>query len=369
MSGPPVKMRPPPPGKAKTVEKEKELQPVQISVDVDSVSFNSSSSGVDQGTSSSAGSSARSTAAVSAFSPPATAAVAARATSPGGGVNPDGSGQLGGAGCGHSTTKTRHLSESSYMTANSQDSVSSHGNEDLSQDSVHSVPIKPKSHETSSDRPATVAAVVSKPKTAVKSNSIRGRPNYSVVQSTKASEGVGGGEGEGKTRKERESCDGVVSESNATTVSIEREEQLEVNLTSSEMSNTEFESSTACPSDTGLSQPSSDLIFSPPHTPLAHSNFSSNSAATNETSSFQTVSSSLPNGGFSTTTSSTNKTGFTSGSAGLTSGYRPSRPPGYSHSPAGFSSHLDSLVSPNHKGFTPAFGGTAGNSTEGKAQC
>lgn len=364
-------MRPPPPGKAKTVEKEKELQPVQILVDVDSVSLNSSSSGVDQGTSSSAGSSARSAAAVSAFSPPTTAAVAARATSPGGGVNPDGSTQLGGAGYSHSTTKMRHLSESSYMTANSQDSVSSHGNEDFSQDSVNSVPIKPSSHETSSDRQTTVAAVVSKPKTAVKSSSIRGRPNYSVVQSTKAAEGVGGGRGgggEGKTRKERESCDGVVSESNATTVSNEREEQLEANLTSSEISNTEFESSTACPSDAGLSQPSSDPIFSPSHTPLAHSNFSSNSAATNETSSFQTGSSSLPNGGFSTTTSSTSKTGFTSGSAGLTSGYRPSRPPGYSHSPAGFSSHLDSLISPNHKGFTPAFGGTAGSSAEGKAR-
>ena len=342
-----MKIRPPPLGKAKTTGQEKDLQP-PTSVDVDSVSLNSNSSNLDP---------SRVTGLTSVSSPPATSVVAAaaRATSPGGGVILESpTQQQGGAGGSNHPTKTRHLSESSYMTALSQDSVSSNGNEELSQESALSAPTKPRTSELplpSSSR--TTTTLSGKPKTAGKSSAtIRGRLNYKVVKPVKMAESGGGGGSKG--RKEVRSTEGITNKGNL------HQHMAEANLTSSEMSNTEFESSTQCASDTGLSQ-HSDHVFSPSHTPVVN-DYSLNTAG--KESSNLTIKSSLPNGGFSTTSSAHN-TGFTTGKTGFTAGYRPSRPPGYSNTPAGFSSHLEKLVSPNHQALTPAYVMTTGNSTEG----
>jgi hypothetical protein len=347
VSGPPVKIRPPPSGKPKTTgsEREKELQPAQISVDVDAVSVNSNSSGFDS----------RVTGLMNVSSPPpaTAAAAAARAISPVGGVTLESPTQPGSGGANH-PTKMRHHSESSYMTALSQDSVSSNGNEELSQESVHSAPVKPRTSEASSTPGRTTAAGPGKPKTAVKSNATRSRPNYKVMKPVKMAKSSGGG---GKVRKELRSTDRVTNEVDDPGVD-EREDQPEANLTSSEVSNTEFESSTQCASDTGLSQPS-DHIFSPSHTPVVNNSDYSLSSVGKEGGNL-TIKSSLPNGRFGTT-NSTHNTGFPTG---FTAGYRPSRPPGYTNSTTGFSSHRENLVSPNHQGFPTAYGATTAHTNE-----
>jgi hypothetical protein len=337
VSGPPVKIRPPPSGKPKTTGSE--LQPAQISVDVDAVSVNSNSSGFDS----------RMTGLTSVSSPPpaTAAAAAARAISPGGGVMLESPTQPGSSGANHST-KMRHHSESSYMTALSQDSVSSNGNEELSQESVNSAPVKPRTSVGFSASGRTTATGPGKPKTAVKSNTTRSRPNYKVM---KMPEGGGGGGGGGKVRKELRTTDRVANEVGIPGVD-EREEQADANLTSSEVS--EFEPSTQCASDTGLSQPS-DHIFSPSHTPVVNNSDYSLSSVGKEGGNL-TIKSSLPNGGFGTTNSTHN--------AGFTAGYRPSRPPGYTNSTAGFPSHPENLVSPNHQGFPTAYGATTAHTKD-----
>ena len=352
VAGPPVKIRPPTTsgGKQKgvsTVQEKSESHSAGLG-EVDRVSVSSNSSALDVvGSGAVATTTGPRLTGLTTSPPSSAAAVAARATSPRGGaldivVGPPGNHPA------TSTTKIRHLSESSYMTALSQDSVSSsHGHGDLSQESVQSLPLKSRGVVESAK---TSSQNLGRTRSSLPRSSTRGRPNYKVVQPMRT-------EGVGEAKKGLDA--GNLNNVPPAVATDDGKEQTNANFTSSEVSNAELEYlSVNCASD---AEPH-ESAFSPSHT---SNDLTPLHLATTTDGDF-TTRTPLANGGFVPTP--VTNTGFGShqtGNTGFVAGYRPSRPPGYANAPVGLSSRLEGVVAGNHQGFTPSYGLNVENTLEG----
>ena len=335
-----MKFRPPVVGKAKNSVPEKADSHFG---DADSVSIGSNNSGMD-GAGSGVTSVPRLASLVTTSSPPANAS--ARATSPRGGAF-DGLAGPPGNHPATSTTKTRHLSESSYMTALSQESVTlSHGDADLSQESTQSNPLKPQS-AVAEGTAKTTGALQNKSRGLPKS-ATRGRPSFKVVQPMKT---------EGVERPKVEPGVAKTTDGGPTSVATGDAEDgtTNSNFVPSDAVIAELDyTSTECPSDNLSSQPL-DHPFSPTpsdSTPLHLTSVATETGLPNRTTlTNRTPSTAVPNTGFAS-----GQTSFASGQTGFgasQTGYRPSRPPGYSNMPAGVLPRSENLVNSNHQGFTP----------------